>query len=74
MNMIWKQAVRLSLKKSITSAKLIINNDRELNAQKREQLIVVHSCLISERRSDTSSIEIFRRRIQSYRAREDDER
>jgi hypothetical protein len=41
MNLIWKQAVRLSLKKSINSAKLIINNDRELNNQKREQLIVV---------------------------------
>jgi hypothetical protein len=42
MNLVWKQAVRLALKKSVNSAKLIINNDRDLNNQKREQLIVVY--------------------------------
>lgn len=40
-NAVWKQAVRLSLIRSINSAKLIIKNDREINNQKKEQLIVV---------------------------------
>jgi hypothetical protein len=40
-NSVWKQAVRLSLIRSINSAKLILANDRELSSQKKEQLIVV---------------------------------
>ena len=40
-NAVWKQAVRLSLIRSINSAKLIIKNDREVTGQKKEQLIVV---------------------------------
>jgi hypothetical protein len=40
-NLVWKQAVRLSLIRSINSAKLILANDREISSQKKEQLIVV---------------------------------
>lgn len=40
-NKIWKQAVRLSLARSIVSAKLIIQNDREIDGVKKEQLRTV---------------------------------
>lgn len=41
-NLVWKQAVRLSLKRSINSARLIISNDRDLSNQKKSQLINVN--------------------------------
>lgn len=66
MNLVWKQAVKLSLKRSINSARLMINNDKELNKQKRDQLIVVKyidrsplakfkRCLSTSKRSTTLS-------------------
>lgn len=47
MNLVWKQAVRLSLKRSVNSARLIINKDKQLSSQKREQLIVVNQTYVS---------------------------
>jgi hypothetical protein len=43
-NLIWKQAVRLALSRSIVSAKLIIRNDKEISSQKKEQLLTVDAC------------------------------
>ncbi len=40
-NKIWKQAVRLSLARSIIGAKLIIRHDREIDSAKKEQLMKV---------------------------------
>ena len=63
-NAVWKQAVRLSLIRSINSARLILSNDREINNQKREQLIVVIvSYLVC--RPNPSSLEVLRGGIQS---------
>lgn len=63
-NAVWKQAVRLSLIRSINSAKLILANDREIGSQKKEQLIVViASYLVC--RPDPSSFEVLRGGVQS---------
>lgn len=53
-NKIWKQAVRLSLKRSLICAKLIQKNDRDLTHQKKEQLITVGIIVTAEHGSDKS--------------------
>lgn len=72
MNLVWKQAVRLSLKRSIHSATLLINNDRELNRQKKDQLISVNF-YYSVCRPNTSSAQVLRRGVQSYYFGKNDE-
>lgn len=47
-NKIWKQAVRLALRKSLVTAKLVEKNDKEISHQKKEQLITVASSFIVE--------------------------
>lgn len=51
-NKLWKMAVRLSLRRSLVSAKLIQKNDRDLTHQKKEQLITVGSGLTLEHGPD----------------------
>jgi len=69
-NKLWKQAVRLSLKRSLHSAELIQKNDRDLSNQKKEQLITVTLTLILEHGSNKGHPRSLRRGIQSNYPRE----
>lgn len=58
-NAVWRQAVRLSLLRSVNSARLIVSNDRSLNDQKKEQLILVGR-LDAVDRADPGGAEVLR--------------
>lgn len=73
-NAVWKQAVMLSLKRSVNASRTIISKDRgELGVQKKEQLIQVEP-FESVCRPDPSGHQVFRGGVQPDYLGKTDER